>query len=93
MRHENAKDHLSRFVIKLSIAALIAGILKRDNQLFEQQNYLSVFSLWIFAYAAFAVLYAVLRKERLSRGCFTYWDQAMWLGATAVMVKLMSHVV
>ena len=84
--HENTKEHIGRFIIKISIAALIAKIVKHDNYLFS-------FSFWVFAYAAFAILYAVLRGERFSRDRFSYWDEAMWLGAAAAISQVASHMI
>lgn len=80
MMHEDTKEHISRFVTKLAIAALIAGIVKRDN-------YLLSFSFWISLYAAFAVLYAILKHERFSFDRFSYWDEAMWLGLIAFILR------
>lgn len=82
--HEDTKEHIGRLVIKLSIAALIAGIIKHDN-------YLLAFSFWVFAYAAFAVLYAVIKRERYSRDRFSYWDEALWLGAAACVLQIASR--
>jgi hypothetical protein len=84
--HESTKDHIGRFVIKTSIAALIALIVKHENYLFS-------FSFWVFAYAIFAVVYAVLRRERFLRDHFSYWDEAMWLGATAAVLQVVSRLV
>lgn len=86
MMHEDTREHIGRFFIKLAVAALIAGIVKNENYLFA-------FSFWIFAYAAFAVLYALIRRERYTRDRFSYWDEALWLGATACVLQAVSRVV
>lgn len=67
---KDTEEHIDRFVIKLAIAALIVFVITHDN-------YLSAFSFWVFAYAAFAVLYAVLKPKRHLRDRFSYWDEAM----------------
>lgn len=62
---EDLKEHIGRFVIKISFAALIAGIVRHDN-------YLLAFSFWVFLYAVFAVLYALLGREQYSRDGITF---------------------
>lgn len=79
-------DHVGMFGFKVSIAALIACIVRHDN-------FLSVFSFWVFAYAAFAVLHAVMNRERLASEKFTCWDEALWLGATGAALNIASKVV
>jgi hypothetical protein len=79
-------DHVGRFGFKVSIAALIACIIRHDNFLFA-------FSFWVFAYAAFAVLYALMNRERMTSEKFTCWDEAMWLGAIGAALNIASKVV
>jgi len=83
--HEETKEHLGRYLTKVIISALIARIIKHDN-------YLLSFSLWVFLYAVFAAIYAVLERQRLSRDNLSYWDEAIWLGATALMLQFINQI-
>lgn len=82
--HEDIKEHVGRFVLKVSMAALIAIVVKSDN-------YLRTFSLWVFAYAALAVLFAIVRQEQYSRNSITYWDEAMWLCTAAMTIRIVGE--
>lgn len=81
---EEMKELLGRYALKLSVAALIATVAKQDN-------YLLTAAFWVSLYALFAAVFAVLAGERLSRASINHWDEAMWLGATALFLQLASR--
>lgn len=78
---KDMKEPLGRYVLKLSIAAFIAAVAKNNN-------YLLSFAFWVSLYAVFAVVYAVLKRDPLSREHMNHWDEAMWLGVTAFLLQL-----
>lgn len=80
---EQSREHIGRYGIKLVVAAAIAHILKSEN-------FLASFSLWIGIYGVMAFAYAIHRGERFGKTSFTYWDEALWLAATALGLYIFS---
>lgn len=83
---DEMKEPVGRCILKLSVAALIAIVAKHES-------YLLTFAFWVSLYALFAAVFAVLRGERLSRESINHWDEAMWLGATALFLQFASRVI
>jgi hypothetical protein len=80
---ENSREHIGRYVIKVTVAAAIALILKTEN-------FLASFALWVGLYSIIAVVYGLVRGERFGKTNFTYWDEALWLAATALGLYIFS---
>ncbi|WP_290685172.1 MULTISPECIES: hypothetical protein [unclassified Haematobacter] len=80
---EQSREHIGRYGIKLVVAAAIAHILKSEN-------FLATFALWTGIYGVMAIAYAIRRGERFGRTSFTYWDEALWLAATALGLYIFS---
>lgn len=84
-RRENmdaaAKEQVGRFCIKVAISVLIALFHKNDLGL-------DAVAFWLALYAVFAAGYAVARGEHIIARTTTYWDEAMWLAAAALMLRL-----
>lgn len=76
--YEDTRAIVGRFLLKLSVALLIASFSRHADYLFA-------FSVWVFAYAFLAAVHAIVRGDRFCDDRLNFWDEAVWLGAVAAL--------
>ena len=88
---EQSKETLGRFAIKIVISIVLGS--------FGQIGRAVGTDGWFALYAAFSVLYAILRGDRVplrdaSTRSFNHWDEALWLitaaAGTHILMKALA---
>jgi hypothetical protein len=74
-----SRKTIGRFFLKLCFGILFATIGK--------QPFLLAVSMWLSLYALLTVLIGVVVRERISKHSFNRWDEALWLTASALILK------
>jgi hypothetical protein len=74
-----SRKTIGRFGLKLCFGILFATI--------GRQSFLLTLSMWLSLYALLTALIGVVAREPISKHSFNHWDEAMWLTASAVILK------
>ena len=77
---QTSRDTLGRFVLKVVIAVLIAGI--------GQTGLLIATSGWLSLYATFTAVLAIAFRQRIPAPSFNHWDEAIWLSTLSMGLRL-----
>ena len=74
-----SRKTIARFSLKLCFAIFFAAV--------GNGPFLLVASVWLSIYALLTIMVGVFVRERISKRSFNHWDEALWLTASALVLK------
>jgi len=74
-----SRKTIARFSVKLCFGIFFATM--------SRGPFLPAASLWLSLYALLTIAVGMLVHDRISKRSFNHWDEALWLTASALVLK------